>query len=716
MKTTKFLLAIFFFSGVLAGAKAQTLDQSQLIYNAGLSARNLSGNSIFQSFTCGITGTLSEIDMGVFNAINGIGVLKIYSGIDTTGTLLQTTPVSINCPSGNCFTNFPTSVSVTAGQVYTFRFIPGAGIPDPYGVQLQSPGAYTGGQLGIISGGISYPGDDIVFKTFVRKKAPVLISPANVSSNWTGLLLDWGAVSGSQFYQLQVDTSTSFNSPVLFNTTKAYINSSSANTDTEHSINNLFFGKTYYWRVRAYSTGDTSTWSQQNFTTRDYVTLVAPTTASSDWTGVLLDWAAHTGVSFYDVQADTVTTFNSPALTTASKTYINSSSVNTDTEHSLNNLYFGKTYYWRVRARNTVDTSLWSTTWTFNTRDYVTLLSPTNGQINVNIAGTTLDWAAHTGIAVYQMQKDTTYRFNSPLLVTTNQTYINSSSANIDTQFPTGALLLNQIYYWRVRAINLVDTSAWTTFLYSTGSCTPPLQAVSITGNTIICSGSPNTYSVVPVAGATSYTWTLPGTWTGTSTTNSINATADVTSGNVVVTANNACGASAPQTVAITVNLLPVTSYVQTPSTACVNSTSVLLSSGTPAGGVYSGVAVTGNTFNATMAGVGTYTITYTYTDVNSCIGSATSSITVSSCVGIQENENNLSLVIYPNPTSSTITVKNIENLIQISICNAIGELIYSKQITKNEFEIDLSNQTSGLYFVKITTDKGTVVKQVVKE
>jgi hypothetical protein len=57
------------------------------------------------------------------------------------------------------------------------------------------------------------------------------------------------------------------------------------------------------------------------------------------------------------------------------------------------------------------------------------------------------------------------------------------------------------------------------------------------------------------VDGADSYTWTLPDGWTGTSTTNSITATAGPAGGNVTVTASNACGASpaASQTVAVTV-------------------------------------------------------------------------------------------------------------------------------------------------------------------
>ncbi len=96
----------------------------------------------------------------------------------------------------------------------------------------------------------------------------------------------------------------------------------------------------------------------------------------------------------------------------------------------------------------------------------------------------------------------------------------------------------------------------------------------AITGTTTICSGTSNTYSINAVAGATSYTWSLPGGWSGSSTTNTITTTASVTSGNITVTANNACGASAAQTMSVTVNPFPTIAGGISGSTAiCTGST-----------------------------------------------------------------------------------------------------------------------------------------------
>lgn len=84
-----------------------------------------------------------------------------------------------------------------------------------------------------------------------------------------------------------------------------------------------------------------------------------------------------------------------------------------------------------------------------------------------------------------------------------------------------------------------------------------PAQPGSISGNTTVCQSSSQTYSVSAVSGATSYTWTLPSGWSGTSATNSISAAAGGLSGTVSVRANNSCGSSALRTLSVSVTALP---------------------------------------------------------------------------------------------------------------------------------------------------------------
>ena len=84
-----------------------------------------------------------------------------------------------------------------------------------------------------------------------------------------------------------------------------------------------------------------------------------------------------------------------------------------------------------------------------------------------------------------------------------------------------------------------------------------PAQATLISGETLICPSSTNTYSIGTVSGATSYTWTLPLGWSGISTTNSIIVTSGLSDGQISVIANNVCGSSPAQTLNVTINSIP---------------------------------------------------------------------------------------------------------------------------------------------------------------
>lgn len=84
-----------------------------------------------------------------------------------------------------------------------------------------------------------------------------------------------------------------------------------------------------------------------------------------------------------------------------------------------------------------------------------------------------------------------------------------------------------------------------------------PGQPGMISGETVLCEGSVHTYTISPVPEATSYIWTLPPGWSGTSSSNSITVTAGASGGNISVTAVNSFGNSSPQVLPVTVTPLP---------------------------------------------------------------------------------------------------------------------------------------------------------------
>ena len=105
--------------------------------------------------------------------------------------------------------------------------------------------------------------------------------------------------------------------------------------------------------------------------------------------------------------------------------------------------------------------------------------------------------------------------------------------------------------------------------------CASTVSPGKISGQTLVCPGSSYTYSIEPVNGATSYTWTLPTGWSATSTTNTITTIAGPNPGNITVTANNECGSSSIQTLSVLLNIPSKPSLIKGPSSVCDNSKNI---------------------------------------------------------------------------------------------------------------------------------------------
>ncbi|NTW25824.1 MAG: fibronectin type III domain-containing protein, partial [Lentimicrobium sp.] len=116
--------------------------------------------------------------------------------------------------------------------------------------------------------------------------------------------------------------------------------------------------------------------------------------------------------------------------------------------------------------------------------------------------------------------------------------------------------------WYMVRAVILQKTGSGTFLnpsqgIFVQGTVSLLGQPGPVSGNTIVCSGSAQLYTVLPVPGATSYTWTIPVGWSGSSVTNQINIVAGSSSGTISVLANNANGSSLPSSLNVIVNLPP---------------------------------------------------------------------------------------------------------------------------------------------------------------
>ncbi len=153
--------------------------------------------------------------------------------------------------------------------------------------------------------------------------------------------------------------------------------------------------------------------------------------------------------------------------------------------------------------------------------------------------------------------------------------------------------------------------------------------AGAITGPSVVCAGDRNvSYKVNPIANATNYVWTLPPGGSIVSGANTNDVLVDfsnvATGGTVKVYGTNAACTGASSSKTVTVNALtPVSFSGFTQPKYYTTSTPVVLT-GSPAGGIFSGPGITGNTFYPAVAGIGgPHTITYAYTNAAGCTNSA---------------------------------------------------------------------------------------------
>ncbi len=157
--------------------------------------------------------------------------------------------------------------------------------------------------------------------------------------------------------------------------------------------------------------------------------------------------------------------------------------------------------------------------------------------------------------------------------------------------------------------------------------CTDP-DIPTITATTTICEGQSTTLSIATgnLNDATDWFWysgSCGGTFVGNGTSITVSPTANT---DYFVRGEGGCIIPAAcQSQTITVNPLPTITFNPV-ADVCQNSGTVNLVA-TPAGGTFTGTNVTGNSFNPTT--IGTFTITYDFTDGNGCTNSASQTITV---------------------------------------------------------------------------------------
>ncbi len=229
-------------------------------------------------------------------------------------------------------------------------------------------------------------------------------------------------------------TGGGFNSPYA---TNYMVNGDSAS----FYLKNLYFGSTYYFKMRMGHSNDTSSWSApRSFQVQRTPQLSSPSDGVADVElSAILDWDDFEGIQKFNVQISTNADFTNTLTYPSDSSFFN-----------ISGLSFGTQYYWRVNAQNAAATSPWSEAWTFTTTNTVDLIAPENNAVDV-IACPHLEWTAIAGVSSYEIWIDKDENFSNP------QKKIESgSSSQCQSQ-----LEKNTDYFWKVRGIFALDTSDW---------------------------------------------------------------------------------------------------------------------------------------------------------------------------------------------------------------------------------------------------------------
>jgi PKD repeat protein len=249
----------------------------------------------------------------------------------------------------------------------------------------------------------------------------------------------------------------------------------------------------------------------------------------------------------------------------------------------------------------------------------------------------------------------------------------------------------------------------------SNGTCSSPMSTfvvvvnpqpiVAISGSNHVCPGASTTLTAT---GASSFVW--GGGASGTTPAVTVSPTGPTNY--FVIGTNGNCS----DTAAFTVLVYDVmTVAILGNDTICAGESTQLLSSGTGTFNWAPGSTLnttTGSTVIATPSVTTTYSVTLS--DIHGCVDSSSFPVYVEVCTGVNEASLTEGAVIYPNPGAGLFMImKETTGSAVIEVFNVTGQLVYSETTSRSIYELDMQDQTEGVYFVKISSVSGSSVHKI---
>jgi trimeric autotransporter adhesin len=261
------------------------------------------------------------------------------------------------------------------------------------------------------------------------------------------------------------------------------------------------------------------------------------------------------------------------------------------------------------------------------------------------------------------------------------------------------------------------------------GTCTSAATAVTVNvvqpvtittqpANLTVCQGANATFSVVTTGNFLNYQWQLSvasgafNNITGANAASLVltNVTTAMSGNRYRVIVSNSCGTVTSTPATLTVNVVPVVTLTGTlPARICLSDTLVSLQTlGSPVGGSWSGLGVSGFNFVPSATGVGQYILTYSYTNTVGCTGTATIVAKVEDCPERIRVLSENALLLYPNPNNGRFNIRVnsvLYNYLNMKVFTSSGQLVRNQELTGlvfgREVGFDLTNLPAGVYIVK---------------
>ena len=243
-----------------------------------------------------------------------------------------------------------------------------------------------------------------------------------------------------------------------------------------------------------------------------------------------------------------------------------------------------------------------------------------------------------------------------------------------------------------------------------------PVPAGAINGSSVICAGSNDIgYSVMPVANAVIYVWTLPpgatiNSGTGTNSI-TVNFSEHSISGDLTVYGNNSCGNGTPSMAVITVNPIPVK--------PAITENGDTLVSNAPIGNqwFYNGILLVHDTNKTYIVSPWLPGYYWTQVTLNECM-SDTSNRIYYSTTGFNDGERS-GLTLYPNPVTTNLVIGMTHDYGSnkfVEIYRTGGEKIFEIQTDQERLLVNVGHYPAGIYIVKVKTAGSNWIGKFCKE